>query len=74
MNIKAKFLEHPRDAGETYCEHLEYALKTVFKLSLLSLALVVHAFFPFLFQQTAGNGIVKLADEIEIRRNNSVQF
>jgi len=74
MNVLQKFLDHPHSVGETYSQHLEYALIGVFKLAFFSLALGVHAIFPFWFENTAGDGIIKFADEIEERRKNLVQF
>lgn len=43
------FTEHPNSVGETYLEHMWFALRYSFKLCLCSIASLIHAFFPFLF-------------------------
>lgn len=53
MKVKDLFLEHPRSIGEGYFEHLFCALRFSFKFALASVVCLMHAFLPFLFQNTA---------------------
>jgi hypothetical protein len=54
---RLSFTEHPASVGENYFAHLRHALG--FSVSMLkgSLAVFVHAIFPFLFART-GSGII----------------
>ncbi len=63
-----KFLEHPRENQETYFEHLLAALKIWKETSWISTIILIHAFFPFLFQDSASRRLKKLNEEIEIRK------
>ena len=47
--------EHPRDIGETYCEHATHALFIGTRLIMAGLACLVHALLPGLFVKTASN-------------------
>lgn len=51
------FTEHPREAGETYFQHLCFAFKMAAKLIGSGLALGAHGLFPFLFVHTASKTI-----------------
>ncbi len=58
------FSQHPESAGETYLEHCFRALKTIVLLLIAQMALVVHAFFPFLFVHTASNKLKSIIEGI----------
>ena len=58
------FLQHPEGVGETYLEHCFRSLKTIMILLLAQIALLVHAFFPFLFVHTASNKLKSIIEEI----------
>jgi hypothetical protein len=47
------FTAHPASVGETYVQHLQFALRYGARMTLGGVAAVVHAFLPFLFQTTA---------------------
>ena len=47
------FTAHPASVGETYVQHLRFALRFGTRMTLGGVAAVVHAFFPFVFQTTA---------------------
>ena len=49
------FTKHPAESGETYLQHLFTALKYSFSLAWASMAVFIHAFFPFLHQNTASS-------------------
>ncbi|HEY7902538.1 MAG TPA: DUF6356 family protein [Casimicrobiaceae bacterium] len=48
------FTAHPASVGETYGEHLRFALRFGLRMTGGGLAAIVHAFLPFLFVTTAG--------------------
>ena len=56
------FTKHPKEVNETYFEHMQCAFKFFYKLLGLSLAALVHAIFPFWFENTASDGIKDLND------------
>lgn len=58
--MKNIFTDHPHSVGESYIQHLKFALWFGFTLFLTSLACLVHAFFPFLFVNTAGHNVYRI--------------
>jgi len=64
------FTKHPHSVGETYLEHMGVALNTAIKIQLVVLIITIHAIFPFLFEQTGGDKIEKISDDLQHRRNN----
>tara|TARA_Y100000310_G_scaffold343076_1_gene449027 strand:+ start:628 stop:837 length:210 start_codon:yes stop_codon:yes gene_type:complete len=61
------FTDHPNSNGESYWEHMRFALNTAFRLKMLALAVFTHTLFPFLFTSTMSSGLYKLVDEMEMR-------
>lgn len=55
----------------TYLEHAGYAADLAFRMLLPSLALFVHAFFPWLLPDYASGKMKKLYEEIVISENNT---
>lgn len=51
------FTKHPHEIGETYFEHLGFAMGSGLRLVGSGLACMIHAVFPFLFKNTAGNTV-----------------
>ena len=64
------FTDHPSKVDETYFEHMKCAFIFFYTLFRLSLAVLAHAIFPFLFEFTASNGIKKLNDCMQDRKND----
>ncbi len=64
MKLTNIFLQHPKEVGETYTQHLRRALLAVLVLATAQAALVVHAFFPFLFVHTASNKLKSIIEGI----------
>ena len=62
------FTDHPSKVNETYFQHMKCAFTFFYTLLGLSLAALVHAVFPFLFQTTASRGVKKLNDCMKDRR------
>jgi len=57
MNV---FTAHPASVGETYFQHLRFALRFGARMTAGGLAALVHAFLPFVFVTTAG----RISDEL----------
>ena len=68
--IYTPFTKHPKSVDETYFQHMKCAFTFFYTLLGLSLAVLVHAIFPFWFKNTASNGIKKLNDCMKNRREN----
>lgn len=49
------FTDHPKWNGETYLKHMMFALLYCFLFFIAALACFAHAFFPFLFTDTASS-------------------
>jgi hypothetical protein len=62
------FTAHPASVGETYGEHLVMATGFSVRLLLASMACLVHALFPFLFEKTGSGMITQLHDRMVTNR------
>ncbi len=67
--MKNPFTEHPHSVDETYLEHMWCAVKFFCTLLRLSLSALIHSVFPFLFKNTASDGIKKLNNCMQDRVN-----
>ena len=47
------FTAHPASVGETYTQHLRFALRFGVKMTAGGLAAIVHSLLPFCFETTA---------------------
>ena len=54
------FTAHPASVGETYGQHLRFALRFGTRMTLGGLAAAIHALFPFLFVTTASRVLEEL--------------
>ncbi len=61
------FTKHTHAINETYWQHLGFAIKNAVKLFCISLVLLIHGIFPFIFQDTTRNFITRLADRLSKR-------
>ena len=61
------FTEHPNSVGETYLEHCLVAAKVSLKLSVASLAQLVHAIFPF-FNPPYGTDVCSMIEYLENKK------
>lgn len=66
--FKRLFLDHPATIDEGYFEHLLFAFKFSGRLFRMGFAALVHGVVPATFETTASSGILKLSEEIRIRR------
>jgi hypothetical protein len=62
------FTAHPATVGETYGEHMVIAGSFALKLLLASLACLIHALLPFLFEKTGSRMITDLHDRMVANR------
>ena len=72
MSLADKFTEHPATVGETYGQHFVSAMG--FSLSMLRAAFccAVHAFLPFMCEQTGSEAITALHDRMVTNRSRHV--
>jgi len=68
MIIQRFFLSHPHKVGESYFEHMLFALKFSGRLFRASAAAFLHAFVPSLCETTASRSIMDMHAEIAARR------
>ena len=69
---KRYFLDHPRSVEESYGEHMASALYFARHLFGASLACLVHAFFPALFQTTGSSKVKVLHDRMITHRRRTL--
>lgn len=60
MTIRNLFEDHPASVGESYMQHMRMALGFAVTLAGAALAVLVHAFLPFLFVRTGSRSIEQL--------------
>jgi hypothetical protein len=66
--LKRLFHDHPAKAGESYFEHLAFALGFSWRLIRAGLAAFVHGLLPACFETTASSEVLAMNDEIRVRR------
>ncbi|GAB4393900.1 MAG: DUF6356 family protein [Kiloniellaceae bacterium] len=69
MSYRSLFTEHPASVGETYWQHLASAWGFSWRMMLASLACLVHALLPFLFEKTGSRAITQLHDHMVMNRH-----
>lgn len=65
-----KFVDHPASVDETYLEHARFAFGFSIRLFLASLAALVHAVIPPLFETTAGRMVGAMNARLQSRHTN----
>jgi hypothetical protein len=55
------FTAHPASIGETYFQHMRFAMRFGTKMLIGGLACITHGIFPFLFQTTGS----RIADNLQ---------
>ena len=65
------FTKHPNTVGETYFEHMWQAFKFFCILLRLTIVVLVHSVFPFLFEFTTSSRIKKLNNYMQSRINST---
>lgn len=61
------FTAHPHSLGETYPQHLRFAMRFGTKMALGGMAAIVHSLLPFCFVTTAS----RISDELVAMRAKS---
>ena len=61
------FTGHPHSLGETYMEHLSCALYYGLSMLLTGLAVIIHAFFPFIFVTTGSDLAKEICRDVDKR-------
>jgi len=51
--VPRPFLDHPRSVGETYFQHMKFAGWFASRLFLATMAAIIHAIIPCMFEKTA---------------------
>lgn len=64
----SKFVEHPKDVGESYLTHFNKASSFGFKMLKISFVCFSHALLPWTFKKTASGEIIDMAVEMVERR------
>ena len=62
--VLAAFTDHPHSVGESYFQHMWFALGFAGTLGLAASAALVHAVFPFACKKTASQIIFRLNDRL----------
>lgn len=66
-SFSALFLDHPRDAGETYIEHAGVASRFGWRLLKAAACAYCHALIPALHRTTASDTVRTMAAELNGR-------
>jgi Family of unknown function (DUF6356) len=65
------FVKHPRENGMNYFQHMRFALMLARLTLISSIASLVHAFLPFLFETHTSKTIAHLHTIFEERKLNN---
>lgn len=65
--IKSLFVDHPREAGESYLHHAGVATRMGMRLARLSGCAFIHAVTPGLHKTTVSSEIKRMADDLGYR-------
>jgi len=65
--LKELFTDHPTAAGETYFEHMWFAVRYAFQLGLCTMAAIIHSIFPFLLTTYCSKKIAYLNEWVKNR-------
>jgi hypothetical protein len=62
------FTAHPEAVGESYFEHMIFALRFSGRLFRAAFAAPVHGFVPGVCETTASRTVLEMNDELRVRR------
>ncbi len=62
------FTAHPEAVGESYFEHMAFALRFSGRLLRAASAALVHGFVPGVCETTASQAVLEMSDELLARR------
>jgi hypothetical protein len=66
--VSKLFTAHPAAVGESYFEHMRFALKFSGRLFRAAFAAFAHGFVPAACETTASEAVFAMTDEIRARR------
>ena len=69
MSFNRLFTDHPASVGESYFQHMAAAWGFSWRMMLASLACLIHALLPFLFEKTGSKAITQLHDRMVANRD-----
>ena len=73
--MKNLFTIHPiKNANETWWQHCQFAVSVGIRLVFTAIIFIIHAVFPFWFENTASDGIKKLNDCMQDRKLEINEF
>ncbi|MFT3987003.1 DUF6356 family protein [Aestuariivirga sp.] len=67
-SFKQIFHDHPAAVGESYFEHMAFALTFSARLFRAAFAAFAHGFVPAVCETTASQAVLDMHDEIRARR------
>lgn len=70
--MKNWLTKHLSDINESYFLHMKHALFFGFSMLVGGLACIIHGIFPFLFQKTASNILLRLMYQF-VNRNHKIE-
>ncbi len=73
MPLRSLFEDHPASVGETYWQHMASAWGFSWRMAVASLACLIHALLPFLFEKYGSQMITKLHDRMVLNRHRDSQ-
>ncbi len=56
------FMKHPHHVNQSYWTHLSFALKNALTLIFFGLLLIIHAIFPFVFENNSRDAVIKMGN------------
>ena len=65
--MKNPFIKHPNSVGESYFSHMIHSLSYSIKFLLLCMMTFIHAFFPFIFENTSSKLVKKISEHLDDR-------
>jgi hypothetical protein len=65
-------MNHLKDIGENYFIHAVIALSYSITLLALAVVVLIHGIIPFVFVNTASNGVSALEERMEKRRLDNI--
>jgi hypothetical protein len=73
LTLHHLFTDHPATVGETYLQHLASAWGFSWRMMLASIACLIHALLPFLFEKTGSRAITQLHDRMVVNRHRQAR-
>ena len=67
------FLEHPRQAGETYWQHFKFTISMSCRLGFCCVALLIHGLVPSLCVHTTSNKLKKANAILRARADKTME-